>query len=85
MWTITKDFLEQPGAVGTCSADFDASNASSLKHCFRLLDGDGEVYYEGCSDDCDSQQAFAPLDDFGVGFAGCAEMRYLEHGTWKPI
>jgi len=85
MWTITRDFIEKPGAVGTCSADFEDAKTSSLKHRFRLLDGDGELYYEGRSDDCDSQQAFAPLDDFGVGFAGCTEIRYLEHGRWESV
>mgnify|MGYP001587923694 CR=1 FL=1 len=85
MWTITRDFLEQPGVAGTCSTDFRDSEASLLKHRFRLLDGDGEVYYEGRSDDCDSQQAFAPLDDFGVGFAGCTEIRYNVDGLWRAL
>jgi hypothetical protein len=85
MWTITRDFLEQPGAVGTCSPDFQDSKASLLKHRFRLLDGDGKVYYEGRSDDCDSQQAFEPLDDFGVGFAGCTEIRYFANGSWQAL
>jgi hypothetical protein len=85
MWTITRDFLEQPGAIGTCSVDFQDSEPSLLSHRFRLLDGDGEVYYEGRSDDCDSQRAFAPLDDFGRGFAGCTEIRYLANGSWRAL
>lgn len=85
MWTITCDFLEQPGAVGTCSTDFQDSKVPLLKHRFLLLDGDGEVYYEGLSDDCHSQRAFAPLDDFGRSFGGCTEIRYLANGSWQVL
>lgn len=85
MWTITNDFLEKPGALGTSSADFQGSKVSLLKHRFLLLDGDGEVYYEGLSDDCGSQRGFAPLDDFGRSFAGCTEIRYLANGSWQAL
>jgi hypothetical protein len=85
MWTITNDLVEEGKKVGTSSWDFDKCKAASLQHLFRLLDDDGEVYYEGLSDDCDSQIAFAPLDDFGKGYAGCTEIHYLTDGTWQQL
>jgi len=85
MWTINKDFTEQPGVVGVSSADFDVSRSTSLKFRFRLLDDDRNVYYEGMSDDHNSELAFAPLDDFGSGYAGCVEIQYLENGSWETL
>jgi len=85
MWKITKDLIDDSKNVGTSSCNCDEAKASLLKHRFRLLDDDGEVYYEGVSDDCDSQRAFAPLDDFGEGKAGCTEIRYLRDGRWNRL
>ena len=84
MWTITND-LTDGKKVGASSPDFDDAKAALLKLRFRLLDDDGEVYYEGVSDDCDAQQAFAPLDDFGKGYAGCTEIHYLTDGEWRQL
>jgi hypothetical protein len=84
MWTITKD-LTDGKKLGTRSCDFDEAKTVLLRHRFRLLDDDGEVYYEGLSDDCNSQQAFAPLDDFGRGYAGCTEVQYFQSGRWDPL
>ncbi len=85
MWTITIDLIDQGKKVGTSSRNFNEASAALLKYRFRLLDGDGEVYYEGASDDCDSQRAFAPLDDFGKGYAGCTEVQYFQNGCWRPL
>jgi hypothetical protein len=85
MWKITDDLIENGKKVGTSSCDFIEAKNIKLKHRFRLLDVDGEVYYEGLSDDCDSQRAFAPLDDFGCGYAGCSEIHYLTNGAWSPL
>lgn len=85
MWTITNDLVDDGKKVGTASVNYDEAKATLLKHRFRLLDDDGEIYYEGLSDDCDSQRAFAPLDDFGKGHAGCTEIQYLENGAWRRL
>lgn len=69
--------------VGTSSCDYDETRA--LQHRFRLLDDDGEICYEGLSDDCDSQRAFAPLDDFGKGYAGCTGIDYFTDGSWQEL
>ena len=85
MWTITNDLIDDGKKVGTASLNYDEAKAALLKHRFRLLDDDGEIYYEGLSDDCDSQRAFAPLDDFAKGYAGCTEIFYFTNGAWRQL
>lgn len=85
MWIITHDILDNRKKVNINSRDYDECMRNKLTHRFRLLDGDGEVYYEGLSDDCDSENAFAPLDDFGGGCAGCTEIQYLRTNIWKSL
>lgn len=85
MWTITNDLIDDGKNVGTASVNYDETKAALLRHRFRLLDDDGEVYYEGLSEDCNSQRAFAPLDDFGKGYAGCTEIQYLTDGGWRQL
>ena len=85
MWTITNDLVDDGKKVGTASRNYDEAKAASLKHRFRLLDDDGEIYYEGLSNDCDSQRAFAPLDDFGKGYAGCTEIHYFTGDVWRQL
>lgn len=85
MWIITKDLIDDGKCVGVASRSYDVAKASSLEHCFQLLDDDGAVYYEGNSDDCSAGKAFDPLDDFGWGHAGCVEIRYLSASGWEPL
>jgi len=85
MWTITQDIIDDGKKSGTCSCNFEKSKSALLNHRFRLLDDDGEVYYEGVSDDCASQRAFDPLDDFGSGYAGCTEIHYFSDDKWNPL
>jgi len=85
MWTITNDLVENGKKIGTSSCDYDEAKAVMVKHRFRLLTDDGDIYYEGLSDDCDSQHAFAPLDDFGEGYAGCTEIHYFDGQTWSQL
>ena len=85
MWIITKDLQDNDNRVGISSSDYDAALKDTFIHRFRLLDGDDEVYYEGLSDDCDSEKAFAPLDDFGEGHAGCTEIQYLRCDVWETL
>jgi hypothetical protein len=84
MWIITHDFLSDGKCVGVCSRDYVVENHASLTERFRLRDGDGEAYFEGISDDAETEAAFAPLDDFGEGYAGCAAIDYWVRGVWRP-
>ena len=89
MWIITHDFLFSENdtycAVGRSSCDFEDVKRESLQNQFRLYDDDGELYYEGLSDDSDSEKAFDPLDDFGLGSAVCTEIHYLRNGNWESL
>ncbi len=85
MWIITTDLLEDGKQCGVSSAKYDVRNEITLRYRFRLLDGDGQIYYEGVSDDNASQNAFCPLDDFGASHAGCSEIQYLHDGVWRRL
>jgi hypothetical protein len=86
MWKITKNVLDGPnGELVTCG-NFDES--VPLPQKFRLLDDDGEVYYEGLMEDVNKYGGdlpFAPLDDYGMGNAGCTELQFFEDGKWKSL
>ncbi len=85
MWIITDDFADEGKMVGTSSRNYTDEKRPSLTFRFRLLNDDGEVHYEGLADDCDSQWAFAPLDDFGKGYAGCTEIHYFDGNVWRQL
>ena len=53
---------------------------------FRLLDGDGTVYFQGrmWSEDPGSDDDFAPLDCYGSAF-GCVEIQYHVDGEWASL
>lgn len=54
-------------------------------HKFRLFDDDGHLYYEGYSETCDDEAAFAPLDWAGPD-SGCTRIDYQQpDGTWEML
>ena len=80
-WVITKDYLDND-MVGTTSIDFPLHlRMEDMPITFRLYDGDRNLYYEGRMTEFD----FAPLDDFGEGYAGCVSLKYLENGRWVEL
>lgn len=50
---------------------------------FRMLDDDGEVYYEGIL--AGDAEGFEPLDDLGRPDAGCTIIQFMEDGVWKTL
>lgn len=53
---------------------------------FRMLDDDGELYYEGFMLHGEESTGFEPLEDFGMPNAGCTEIRYKDKdGNWKGL
>jgi len=82
MWMITYDKLDGKD-VEIKSSDWRPGQL--LNQHFRLLDDDGEVYYLGVSNDSESENAFAPLDDYGMPNAGCTEIQYLRNGKWETL
>jgi hypothetical protein len=82
MWEIYYDVTEGKDIVIHSS---DWRPGKLLNQHFRLLDDDGEPYYLGASNDSDSEEAFAPLDDYGTPNAGCTEIQYLRNNEWKTL
>lgn len=90
-WIITKDHMD-PDAVLACGPHgADKSKIAELKsgfgHAFRMRDDDGELYYCGrLFGDKNSEEGFAPLDDYGMPNAGCTSIEYRdESGQWKIL
>ncbi len=54
---------------------------NKFKYKFRLLDGDGNVYFEGLATKNDS---FDPLDFLGNEF-GCTDLQYFENGKFVSL
>ena len=91
MWVITKDLIDEGRNVGRGSHDLpenpQCGKNHELKYRFRLSDDDGEVYYEGYSSVNDDEDAFAPLDDFAEGYAGCPTIEYYNYDEkrWEML
>ncbi len=83
LWETIGDLPPVKAGEGDEQCDYDEAKAALLKHRFRLLDDDGEIYYEALSDDRDSQRAFTQLDDFERGQAGCTEILHICDGVWR--
>ncbi len=63
--------------------------AKAMAHEIRLLDDDGEVYFEGASNDINQSEgrSFAPLD-WAMDDAGCTELQYRPMGSdakWETL
>lgn len=84
MWQITKSY-DKEVIASALSVDFKED--VELIYKFRMLDDDGDVYFEGLSDDCDSAEAFAPLDDYGQPGFGCTEIQYWSdtRNSWETL
>jgi hypothetical protein len=89
-WMILKDHISRPGErtrIGVSGGMVNPSveEAKKLPYEFRLYDDDGNLYYEGRSDDRDSEDAFHPLD-YGESDAGCVRIDYKQDdGTWETL
>lgn len=88
MWRMTANILEperngKPTRLAH-SHDYNEKRNPALPFKFRLLDDDREVYFEGLADDCDTEDAFAPLDHYGAAF-GCTTIQYLRNGSWETL
>jgi hypothetical protein len=95
-WIITHDLLADPatddsyavGIMGPKQApdDLVARVKAGEGHTFKLYDDDGIHYYTGrlltTGDPADEQYCYAPLQDFGEGWAGCVEVRWPGHSNW---
>jgi hypothetical protein len=81
----TKPEKTNANAVGVVGPRGYKGDGSELTHKFRMKDDDGELYYEGRSDD---DSSFDPLDHFGGPNAGATTIEYWvagKGGGWKPL
>jgi len=94
-WTITRDYFADPdakrgtnsnavGIVGPCAARLTAQQIIEHPDAkrFRMLDDDGEIYYEGYIVGSDE---LAPIDHFGEPNAGCTSIQVQENGAWTYV
>lgn len=97
-WIITKDHIADKNAaegtnanaVGVCGPSrAKPETIEALKagggHAFRMLDDDGELYYEGRCTSCDDNAALGPLDNFGMPNAGATTIQYKVKGKWTNL
>jgi len=94
-WIITNDIIDNGKSNGVILNDdlkyayiyaerkLGRGEKRRMKHRFRMLDGDGEVYFEGLIDD---DSSFVPLDDWGINF-GCTSMQFWNYETqeWDKL
>lgn len=88
MWKISKDKsgaeeIGLPSRKGWTSPDY--VEGTKLPHKFRMSDDDGNIYYYGYSDDNNSEEAFAPLDDLGTPDVGAKIIEYYNEGKWEIL
>lgn len=85
MWIVTRDHLDNKD-VKVCSVDYKDELRPFLTEEFRMYDDDDNLYYSGFSDDGDTEDAFAPLDDYGMPNAGCTYIQYKNlEGEWETL
>lgn len=101
-WTITKDHIADAdapegtnrnavGIIGPRGAKLTREQILNHPQAkkFRMLDDDGNVYYEGSiavTDDDGDEAEYGPLSDFGAPNAGATSIEYQKpDGTWEVI
>lgn len=80
-WIITKDLINDDKRRKGCKS-IDFKNQKECTERFKMLDDDGEVYYEGLAT---PDAVFAPLYDLGMPDAGCTEIQYYKNGKWETL
>ena len=92
-WLITRDYTadEYSNAKGVYGPSTTTYTADEIRHhpdarTFRLLDDDGNLMAKGLYVGDDSEDLFAPLDDYGEAMWGCTEIQYKnKRGEWEAI
>jgi hypothetical protein len=94
-WIITADHITEPddetyavGVIGPHDAPDELVEAvkKGKGHVFRLYDDDQILYYTGrlitADGEMDEEECYAPLGDFGMGYAGCVIVKWPGHSGW---
>lgn len=94
MWIITKNYIDDSNMPIIKSADcpkLDITKEEDIKkflpYKFLIVNGDGELDYEGYSSSNDDNDAFAPLDDYASEYIGSTEIKYWnkKDNKWKSL
>jgi len=81
-WMNSEAIGEEERSLPILSRDWKEPKENCKTFKFRVLDGDGVVYYEGVST---AVYSFRPLDEFGRGM-GCTAIQYKETGgSWSTL
>lgn len=93
-WYVDKDLIDNNlmvgQGVGHTSEEWDYQEFPQRYPIrFRMLDGDGEVYFEGRMSKCTLYGpewiVFSPLDDLGKAY-GCTDLQYKEDNSpWQGL
>lgn len=73
--------LNAKGVMGGANADVTLLDGETER--FRLLDDDGNVYYEGRI--AGDYEGFEPLYDFGMPNAGAVSIQYFKGTTTEVV
>jgi hypothetical protein len=92
-WIITRDHLDGGNASGAHGPRGITEDQLARLHDgdgapLRLYDADGVLCFEGrLLGDPATRNGFAPLDEFGRGWAGCTAIRYRNPATghWDEL
>lgn len=76
-WFVTRNFLDYKNHNQSRITD----EVKDQWHKFRLYDDDGELYFEGWSN---NDSSFAPLN-WALNNYGCTEIKYLNKGRWSTL
>jgi len=79
-WVITKDHVSSETYHPMTEPQIERAE-KTLPYQFKLYDSDGELYFEGLSDDSES---YYPLD-WAIANHGCTDIEYLEDGNWVAL
>ncbi|MEO2054725.1 MAG: hypothetical protein ABGX83_05440 [Nitrospira sp.] len=85
-WKITKDYtVVGDGSVEGIEGPFGCTRSAPTPYRFKMYDDDGEIMLAGVCSHHDDENAFAPLEDFGMPSYGCTEIRYQRDGKTGPF
>lgn len=86
-WKIIKDNINKPPDKSEVGRFYKSVPVTGRLFKFRLLDDDRNVYFEGESNNCEDEVAFAPLDYFGLPGYGCTIIQYYNEDVkrWEDL
>lgn len=82
-WVITQDVISEGESTAVGRGNHKGPMVA-LPFEFRLKDDDDNVYYYGRANECDSEEAFEPLD-WAMNDSGCTSIEYKLESGWEQL